>query len=494
MKKFLISLFSICLCAVCAFSFVGCGAPKIGGATSETTNVNDNIGTSLVYNNELYFVNGYNTNSKEANGGTIGSVYKVGLTQTGALNGNYTKVVDNLVGYTNGGIAIMGNNLYYATPSVAKNSRGETLYNKTRFMRKNLDNGAEQEIYSTELNDESETVSFGYYKVNNGIVLVVYEKTNKTLISLTVGEEIKTNFRKTDIASAVISTALVEENANNADNFVYYTMNPLDNAVNTSTTRLYRVNPNGENEILLCDDANLSIAGIYGGKLILSASFGTSPNNFTHIYAYPMTHETQAHSVKIVEQNNSKSENPAAIKYLISNLSKDNIVYVTDGDGIAVIYVDSSTLVYKKYNGNLDQAEKEYTISLIDNVPSKFLCTYVAEDGNTYLMYYATSSSKNIVYKIRVNFADQDEVDSEKPEPTQLSTTSIKEANGNMVAKMVGNYLYVFASDEDDNSMMYRINFNTPKEINDAKDPADRETDETKLKVGAAELVGGAKI
>ena len=494
MKKFLISLFSICLCAICAFSFVGCGAPKIGGATADTTNVKDNVGTSLIYNGELYFVNGYNTNSKETNGGTVGSVYKVGFTQTGALNENYTKVVDNLVGYTNGGIAIIGNNLYYATPSVAKNSRGETLYNKTRFMRKNLDNGAEQEIYSTQLNDESETVSFGYYKVNGCVVLVVYEKTNATLTSVTVGEEIKTNFVKTDIASAVISTALVESDANNADNFVYYTMNALDNAVNTSTKRLYRVNPNGENEILLCDDADVSIAGIYGGKLILSASFGTSPNNFTHLYAYPMTSETREHSVKLVEENNSKSENPAAIKYLISNLSKENVVYLADGDGIATLYVENSTLIYKKYNGNLDKAEKEYTISLIDNVPSKFLCTYVAEDNNTYLMYYTTSSSKNIVYKIRINFADQDEVNTEKPEPTQLSTTSVKEANGNMVAKMVGSYLYVFAADEDDNSMLYRINFNTPKEIDDAKDPADRETDETKLKVGAAEIVGGAKI
>ena len=494
MKKILIGIFSICLCAICAIGFVGCKKSEYGATTTDLTKVTANGGACTVYNGELYFVNGTLSNNGSNNGGkTLGSIYKVALEDDGSIaeNATYTKIVDNLVGFDDGSVTIIGNSLYYVMPGTGKNSRGETLYNKLKFMRKNLDNGNVQEIYTTELNEESEEVSYAYYVANEKVYLVVFENTNKMLRSFTIDNQITTNFTKSKVQSVAFSENLGISENDSAERYVFYTLNCEDNAPDTSTNRVYRVSPDGTNEGLIIDDVSSTLEGIYEGKLIVSASFGTSPNNVTLTYAFDITKDTVNADI-VLSNGISKLANPDSYEYVINNNSHDIEAYLTEDGKIAVIYVDNGYISYALYNGDLTEAEKSYSIT-VSHAPSKFIETYEYE-GHTYLVYI--DSSDSLVYKIRIDFNDQDDVSLSKPEATKLSTTKAESGSGNMIAKMVNDYVYFFAKDEDSNVLMYRTNFLTPKEINDKKDDTDetKETDESKLVVGAAELVGGKNI
>ena len=53
MKKFLLSIFSICLCAVCVFGLVACGNTPVSATTTDTTKVTNNGGISTVYDGYL---------------------------------------------------------------------------------------------------------------------------------------------------------------------------------------------------------------------------------------------------------------------------------------------------------------------------------------------------------------------------------------------------------------------------------------------------------
>ena len=290
MKKFLLGIFSICLSVICALGFVGCGAPKYSETTTDTTKVSANGGISCVYNGELYFVNGTADNDGTHNGGTLGSVYKVAIGDDGTIaeDATYSKVVDALVGQKNGSIFIFGDFLYYSAPSTGKNESGKVQYGRTKFYRKDLLTGAVQEIYATAGADESESLTYAYYKYgqsNSKLAFVIYEGTSKTLKSFEINSEIKTNFVKTDVASVALSEKFGVGD-NNADNFVFYSLAAESNAVDTNTNRVYRVLPDGTGDTLLSDNANISLLGVRNGKLLITTSFGTSPNQTTYIYAY----------------------------------------------------------------------------------------------------------------------------------------------------------------------------------------------------------------
>ena len=77
MKKILLSIVGFCLCAICAFSAVGCKPADYGITSTDTSKVVGNGGSTVLYDGNLYFANGIGTNDGKHNGGTIGSIYKV---------------------------------------------------------------------------------------------------------------------------------------------------------------------------------------------------------------------------------------------------------------------------------------------------------------------------------------------------------------------------------------------------------------------------------
>ena len=490
MKKFLTSIFALCLCAICAFSLVACGT-KYSDTTVDTTNVTANGGMSLVYNNELYFINGKLDNDGTNNGGkTLGSVYKVALNDKGEIaeDATYTKVVDALVGFTNGSIHIFGDYLYYVAPSTARNNKAEVLYKKTKFMRKDLVNGTIQEIYGTD--ETTETLSYAYYVVGEELMLVVYDKTSKTIVSTTVGTQMKQNCKIEDVTSAIFSDEFGKSQTENADNFIFYTKACTENNPDQNTNRLFYAKPDGSNEKLLCDTANLSLLTIRAGKLLVTASYGTSPDNTTEIYAYNITSATS--NIIVSEADNSKAQDHSEFAKVVSYTTYDDVIFVEDDGKVAMYCMSGNTLAYVLYDGTSTTPAKYIDIYTFSSNPSIDMIGLFTdtEDANHVYCIFANS---NLVYKIRVDYADQAAVNTARPEPKKLSTTNISTDNGLIVPKIVGNYVYVFAT-SDSKTMMYRMNIWTPKELNDRLDPSEQETDESKLEVEKATLVGGDEL
>ena len=519
MKKFLLGFIGFCLCAVCAFSAVGCKPTDYGTTTTDTTKVVANGGSSVVYDGNLYFVNGIGTNDGEHNGGTIGSIYKVAVDADGKIaeDATYTKVVDALVGYNKGSINIIGDFLYYTTPGTGENKTGEVLYNKTVFMRKNLVNGKTQEIYKTADNNKDEAVTFAFYKTGENqstLNLVVYEATSKTLKSFKIGNEIETVFSKENITSAVFSETMGSA-SDNAENFVFYTMAAETNAVDTSVNRVYRIGADGSSDTLINDNASLTLEGVKAGKLLLSATFASQKS----IYAFNVTSNTQNGDITIAATNDSKTPHEKSFEHIICASDFDTLVYIEEADGsLAVIYLQGNNLTYAKYTGNTAPSVT-YTIHRFSSTPTiNFVGTFTDshDDGNGYLVFINEVSSKQHVYKIRYTFANEAEcLEKREEKPTQLTESNIRVEEsssssedafklGNLVPKIVGNYVYVFVNDEDKNVLMHRVNVYTPKELNEQNPPVqdpdagegeDGEKDkEDELKITDAELVGGPEI
>ena len=490
MKKLLISLFALFMCTICAFSLVACGT-KFSDTTVDTTNVSANGGMSLVYNNELYFINGRLDNDGKNNGGnTLGSVYKVALNDKGEIaeDAKYTKVVDALVGFTNGSIHIFGDYLYYVAPSTARNNKAEVLYKKTKFMRKDLVNGGTQEIYGTD--ETTETLKYAYYVVGENLVLVVYDSTSKTIVSTTVGNQMKRNCKIENVTSAIFSDEFGKSQTESADNFIFYTRACAEDNPDQNTNRLYYAKPDGTNEKLLCDTSNLSLLTIRAGKLLVTASYGSSPNDSTAIYAFDITSETA--NIIVSDQDNSKAQAHSAFANVVSYKTYDDVIFVEDGGKVAMYCLSGNALAYVLYDGTSTTPTKYieiYTFSSSPSIDMIGLFTDTEDNDHVYCVY----SNSNVVYKIRVDYADQAAVNTAKPEPKKLSTTSISTDNGLLVPKIADNYVYVLST-SDNKTMMYRINVWTPKELNERLDPSEQETDNTKLEVGKATLVGGEDL
>lgn len=524
MKKFLLSIVGFCLCLICAFSAVGCKPTDYGKTTTDTTSVLANGGTTVVYNNELYFVNGILANDGETNGGTIGSIYKVAIEAEGkiAKDATYTKVVDALVGYNKGSINIIGDFLYYTTPGVGENRKGEVLYNKTRFMRINLTNNKTQEIYKTEQNSADEAVTFAYYKTGetlDKLHLVVYEATSKTLKSFKIDNKIETVFEKENVTSAVFSENF--ESNKDADNFVFYTMAAEKDAVDTNTNRVYRIGSDGANEALINDNANLTLEGVKAGKLLVTATFGSGKEQVTNTYAVAVTSETKNGDITIASAENSKNPHVNSDRYIICRNDYETLMYIEEADGaIAILYLEGKNLIYEKFTGNTS-SEISYIIHTFATTPTlNFVGTWVdsKDDNNGYAVFINKNGSKNIVYKIRYTFNSEAECVAEREEPKDLTTSNVKVEStssssdelklGNMQAEIIGNYVYVFVTDEDKNVLLHRVNLYTPKEIADQETSGgqqggagesgegedESEDKEDDLKVKAAELVGGSEI
>lgn len=510
MKKILLSIVGFCLCAVCAFSVVGC-THDYGKTTTDTTKVTSNGGSVVKYNDYLYFVNGIGTNDGENNGGTIGSIYKVAISESGEIadDAKYEKVVDCLVGYNKGSITIIGDFLYYTTPGTGKNKTGELLYNKTVFMRKNLSTGKTQEIYKTEQNSADESVTFAFYKTGESrdvLNLVVYEATSQTLKSFKIGNKIETVFSKENVTNAVFSETMGSEE-DNAENFVFYSMSAEDNAIDTNTNQIFRVGADGKNNTLINNNANISLEGVKAGKLIFTATFGTSPAQSKNTYAITITSATKNGDIKIVDDNNSK--NPAGSSdSIICRNDYSTLMYVTESDNkIGTIYLENNNLMYTRYDGET-APELSYTIYTFQSSPTlTFIGTYndAEDDDNGYAIFINKDGSDYSVYKIRYTFDSVADCLAHNPEPEKLTTSNVKVEStssssssdsfkyGNLVPKMIDNYIYVFVTDEDKNVLLHRVNFYTPEELNE-QNPSAEEPDDEDLELKDAQLIGGSKI
>ncbi len=218
MTKKIIAILTLILVALMAFT--GCAGDQyvsvpISGAQDTSYTVLSNGGSAVQYGNYIYFLNGtrgYEDSEGEANifGEVVkGAVYRAELNGDKQSDGSFKVKRDSVTnltlkstvkedykgdernvvsvqaiapktvgtsGYAEGGIYILGDCLFYASPNNLKNKSGEVQYLKTDFFRMTLDGKTTQKIYSTE--SDSNSAPYTFVTSGNFVYLVVLDGTD----------------------------------------------------------------------------------------------------------------------------------------------------------------------------------------------------------------------------------------------------------------------------------------------------------------------------
>lgn len=471
MKKILKSLFAIVLCVLTCVSFAGCEKETWSKTTNDTTKVESNGGTTVYHDGWLYFINGTKeVNESNNTGSTIqAGIYRAECDKNGNVLykektsvqaneedkddkefKNVEPVVKSLTGFANGSIHIFGDYLYYVTPSKAKNDEGEMLTGKLAFRRYDLVNKNSELLYTTQASDD--TVSYTYYKQNNDLFLLVYEKTGATITSMKMGNNVQKAFVKKEVKSAVFSNnfgVVVNSGTNVTDCYIYYTMNAEGN---NKGNRVFRVLPDGKDEKLISEKEDVSLVTIQEGYLVYQKDSIT--------YAEKIVNTTE--QIGFTESN------------IVYYGKYENVIYFDDGGKLGAIVYDKGVIRKIIWNETLTLEENVDNMQpIFDEFDSDDKVSFVGIDGD-YLIYQLS----NYIYKVKVfNITVSDEV-----REIKLSTTKMDEPKDDSLISLeiVKGYIYGMYTDSSTKvTYMYRISVQTPKEAG-----------ETDGEVGAAEFIG----
>lgn len=289
------------LILACVFALTACsgdsyGRVTINGVQDTSYAVTGQGGSSVRYGNYVYFING--TRGFEDSDGTNnlfgevvkGGVYRAELKGTGTDKGDgkyATFVTDasatgakdlfvtesatdykgdktDLVktelivpktvgtsGYGKGGIFILGDAIYYATPNNLKDKQGNVQYTKTDFFRMSLDGRNTKKLYTTESESSSSPYTF---MVKDGFTyLVVLDGTNLVSIKIDMksGKVEDTLRLAEDVTSAVLPVKPVYYDGiseNTIYDFIYFERAAKDTDVTQSGDVLEFVRPDGTSD------------------------------------------------------------------------------------------------------------------------------------------------------------------------------------------------------------------------------------------------------
>ena len=292
MKKIIILLVALLTCLTAVFA--GCGDStgydnKLTGFEGE---VSSNGGFAVQKGEYIYFINGVETHTTD---NTYGKVEMGALARVKASDlSNAEIVIPSLfvAGDKTSGFYIFGNEVYYATPSTAKNKAGEIENTKLCFVKTSLD-GKNSTIIETVANNATQY----RFVESNGVVYLVLNTVKTVQDEHGHDEEIK--------IVKVINTATKEakdsdkmESAIFADgNFdsVYFTVTAHDEALDKDEAfnELWNIKLDGTKEILLngkdfgVSGAKLTLIKETASHLYLSAAYvDTSVTSVTNYYAF----------------------------------------------------------------------------------------------------------------------------------------------------------------------------------------------------------------
>ncbi|MBQ7223992.1 MAG: bacterial Ig-like domain-containing protein [Clostridia bacterium] len=317
MTKKIITFVTLLLCALLALT--GCAGDQynkisISGAQDTGYIVTGNGGSAVTYGNYVYFLNG--TRGYADSDGTnnvFGEVVKGGVYRAELLGSkvegadydtfaierdaetlltlkshketNYKRdevdVVDvqliapktvGTSGYSQGGIYILGNNMYYASPNNLKNKSGVVQDNKTDFFRMTLDGATTQKLYTTTSDSASSPYTFmekgGYVYV---VVLdgtdLISVKTNKATGKVEDTIKIAEN-----VTSAVLPTKPVYYDGiseNTIYDFIYFERQADENDRTQTGEVLEFVRPDGSARYVFAADgsSDYTLEGVRDGYL-----------------------------------------------------------------------------------------------------------------------------------------------------------------------------------------------------------------------------------
>lgn len=460
MKKILKITLSMVMAVVCLFSFTGC-KKKVSLTTTDAAKtvlngVQTNGGITAVYDGYLYFINGTRENDgTKLTNTTRSAIYRVQYNADGTLGTDYEVVVDDLVGYTNGSLYFFGDYMYYATPCADKNKKATVLNGKTSFMRYDLVNKKTHEVYTTNLNDTKEVLSYEYYVVGTELHLVVFETNNKTITSVKVDKKPTVNYVISDVTACVLSenngTVVTKDATADANSFVFYSKahESVEQDKVQTGNKVYKTSPSYDSSTVLYDGGEtISILSIRNGKLIYA--------NGSKLYAQTFT---GAEKESLVLDN----------AYVITqNYSTDSsYMFLENADGtISVLYYDATSYglnIITWKNGELETVNL-HTFTKDDKL--EFLTTVTlteteeVEEGETaksHEVTYLIFINSTKLYKIEIAFDGNYEDSAYASGVIQITSTVVNSATGCLMPEVIGNNLYIFAKNSDDNPYLYKV-------------------------------------
>ncbi len=403
MKKIIILLVAVLTCLTAVFA--GCGDStgyenKLSGFEG---NVSSNGGFVVQKGSYVYFINGTETYTTD---NTYGKVEMGALVRVKADDlSNPEIVIPSLfvAGDKTSGFYIFGEDVYYATPSTAKNKAGEIENSKLAFTKTSLDGKTSNVIITVDDN----TTQYRFVQ-SNGEVYLVLKTVNEDSETVVKVINVKTN--------EVIAETQKVESVTFADGefeYVYYTVTAHDEELDKDEAfnELWRVKLDGTKEKLL-DGKNFGVSGAKisvvketNDNLFLSLTYvDTSVTTVTNYYGIAKAGLNTAN----VESNQGEA------LVLLNNGSKSAATIF----GASSWYRDLNSIVYLDKTYGL--VEYDYTDTTLPEGRKligygKDLITYTVkfwQDGYVYL-----ADSSNYYYKVNVEAllaTPSDEVETER--------------------------------------------------------------------------------
>ena len=219
-KKLLTTIVCVIMCAVMMVALVACNENYKQDAVSTDLSdktVTSNGGLAVKVGKYLYFINGYaGIDGVNAFGEAVkGAVMRVELVNGLPNRDTLTTIVPKNVYNTNAksGLVVVGDYIYYTSPSVDKDNTGSAKTSEMWIMRTKLDGTGTQVI--AEFEDYTTT-----YRVAGD--KLVYLDAEKSLHAIDLTNK---KFKDTVIAEEVtaVTYANYADNANALQNVVFYT-------------------------------------------------------------------------------------------------------------------------------------------------------------------------------------------------------------------------------------------------------------------------------
>ena len=263
MKKIIILLVAVLTCLTAVFA--GCGDStgyenKLSGLEGE---VSSNGGFVVQKGSYVYFINGTETHTTD---NTYGKVEMGALVRVKAEDlSNPEIVIPSLfvAGDKTSGFYIFDDEVYYATPSTAKNKAGEVENSKLAFTKTSLDGKTSKIIITVDDN----TTQYRYVESNGEVYLVlktvnedsetvikvISTKNNEVVAETKVEEDGETKHQKIEA---------VNFNDGESFNAIYYTVTAFDKEIgkDEAFNELWRINLDGTKEMLL-NGKNFGVSG-----------------------------------------------------------------------------------------------------------------------------------------------------------------------------------------------------------------------------------------
>lgn len=458
-KKLFSAIATILIITTCIVCLVACNPYEnepIGGGDASAP-VESNGGYVVKQGNYVYFINGYVGADADA---SWGAAEKQGLVRAeikdGKIDNSTAKVLVPKSIYNtsqNGGIAIYGEWVYYATPNIDKDKNGTASTTNTDFMRTKIDGSVTQLIgtIGTRGAEYFFTESRVYYYTNSTISYIDFSdmKTNKDIDD---GKGAEKHTLESNVASVVWEYGCNE---------IYYVTNSSSEDSYKNYNNLCAVNVNGSDKRTLATidtytKDSSDQANIY--KFSLIDMYVEADGSATLYYTKTAANASSASGLYCAKANEIGD---ASKEKLLNTTASTTLFPLGYNDGALANNSDS---VYCWYNGT--NAENPLQVTTTSQTVWKV-------DAEAGVAYFTETSSASKLYKISYKEA--------KDNASIVIEEGIK--TDWLVLDFVGDDFYFFASNDD--NFMHTINLKTFDK--DAKDEDGNLIGSTYIGIGRAE-------